>query len=144
MLSGYQYGATQPDNIAATLRHHDQQLASLTTKVGGIESTLGTLVSSVSDIRTAVTRSEATKPASLGAIMGMISQTLTIMAVLIGGVVWIAIQLSKPNFEAAAVRDEFTRFRIETLERDARASLRQQRYGAGLEAINPSTITRGQ
>ena len=105
-----------PQDIWQTLRHHDQQLGALTTEVGGIKSTLNTLVVAVSDIRSAVTTVDARRPIEFQAALGIALNMLVIASILIGGVVWISTSLAKPNTEAATVRDDFFRYRLEKLE----------------------------
>ena len=110
-------GPAAPQNdIYSTLRHHESQLGSLQSEVHGIKNVLNTLVGAVADIKNLVTTVDARRPIEFQSALSIMMNLLIISSILIGGVIWISTSLNKPNSEAAQVRDEFLKFRLERLE----------------------------
>lgn len=76
-------------DIHKVLRHHDQQLASLTTEVTGVKATLGEHSELLRKIDGSLTGLQARSPAGFRETVGTVKDSLVLLGILVGGVIFI-------------------------------------------------------
>ena len=110
--------AVGENDIRKTLRHHDQQLASLTTEVSGIKLTLRENSTILNEISRAITKHEATpKPASLHQWVGTVYSIIAVIVVVGALLTSIIVSVVKPDFLLFTERDKSYGDRLTRIEK---------------------------
>lgn len=123
-------GEPMDADIHNVLRHHEQQLGTLTTEVGGIKSTLRDQGSVLSDIRGSLHELKGKQGPGIGNVLGLVALAGTIISMISGGIIILVTSYMSPvttKLQLTADQHETFISKLETERDDDLKEFRRQR-----------------